>query len=170
MNRIADLRSTIKTLSEADACFREFALLTKSLAVADAKHELRVAGLAAAHVERTAAERQQLEAGRAAIAAFVDNNRALFEKPRTRKNDQGEYGLRTATELCITDQDALLEALMDRGYDTCMEVVRKPVKSAIRDRLNDGETLPGCTVNTGDTVVCKVSKALLDEARQEALE
>ena|GEM_PF-1493182 len=171
MTRIADLRTTIRTREEADAAFSEFALVAKRLAVADAKHELRLANLTQNHRDRTAADRDELAGLRERIARYIDANRPCFQKPnpRTRKTDQGEYGLRTATELLITSEEALFNTLMDRGYDDCMETVRKPVKPAIRERLKAGEALPGCMLNKGDTVVCKVAKALLDQAKEEAV-
>lgn len=170
MNRIADLRSTITTLEDADAAFREFALAEKRIAAADARFERDEAKRRAAHAERTLSDRKLSDAIKSRLAAFIDNNRALFKRPRTRKTEQGKYGLRTATELVIMAEDLLFDHLLERGYEDCFTTVRRPVKTAIRDRMIAGEHIPGCTINTGDTVVCKPFKSFLDEARQEATE
>jgi len=167
MNRIADLRSTIETLEEARETFRDYALCVKHIAAEDAKFERQIAQRTATHDQRTAPLKQQAEDLKLGLACFITANPGLFEKPRTVKTDFGEFGLRTVTELAITDRDAMLEACCDRGYDDCFERVLKPVKTAVRERIKAGEQFPGCTLKTGDTAVCKVAKALLDEAREE---
>jgi len=169
MNRIADLRTPITGIDEADRVFADLALASKRLAVEDARFERDDAARKIAYEQRTADLRGRVGEIKARLAAFINANLPLFAKPRKRKTAMGEYGLRTVTTLEITDEAALFDALMDLGYDDCMETVRTPVKPAIRDRLKAGETIPGCSLNRGDTAVCKVSKALLDEAKREAV-
>lgn len=167
MNRIADLRSPISTIEEADQTFRQYALAIKKIAVADARFERDHASRLMKHKADTQPLRAQAEELLGKIAHFIGAHGGLFKSPRTRKLDVCEYGLRTATELIIDNEDALLNLLMDRGYDDCMQTVRSVAKSNVRARLSAGEEIPHCHMNSGDTVVAKVSKALLNEARQD---
>jgi len=165
-NRIADLRSPVTTLEEARALFAQMALTEKRLAVSDARYERNQAQSLAEHREATAPRRLAVETMRGELAAYIAGHRSEFEDPRTVKTELGEFGLRTVTEVLITDFQTLMATLHERGYTECFEVVERPLKPALAKRLKAGEELPGAALNTGDTVVCKVSKALLDEARE----
>jgi hypothetical protein len=164
--RLADLRTVIASLADADAAFERLALIAKDLAVADARFDRRMAKAAAAHQDSTFDQRRDLAAIEADLALFVDAHRDCFAKPRTRKSELGEYGLRTVTDLVVDDAERLLSVLDDRGYTDCIETVRKVFKPAIKARLKEGERFPGCALRTGDTVVCKVNRALLDQAAE----
>jgi hypothetical protein len=166
-NRIADLRSTITTLEEARTAFAVYAVTAKEVAVYDARFDRDLAKRRATHESVTAIPRGEMAAIRERLVAFVSANRQLFEKPRTDKSPLGEFGLRTATELVIQDEEALVQSILERGYDDCMEVVRRPVKSALRKRIEAGETFPGAQVNTGDTVVCKVASDVIARAVED---
>jgi len=166
-NRIADLRSPITTPEQARDTHKDLALAVVACEVADARLEQRIARLKAQHAERTGPQRQAAEALRERLSAYINNHREQFKKPRTVKSEFGEFGLRTATELLIADEPALVSHLMEQGYTDCFETVRRPIKPAIKQRLNDGESVPGCSLNSGDTIVCKISKALIDEATED---
>lgn len=170
MNRIADLRSTVKSMAEAVELFRQWVLTTKVLAVAKARVEKRIAELKQQHLEANSGRLSALAEMRERLVAYINANRNQFHKPRTYKDELGEFGLRTATELHIADEAALLQDLMEKGYDDCYETVHRPLAKAIRKRMKDGERFPGCTLNSGDTAVCIPSKALIDEACREAIE
>jgi hypothetical protein len=60
---------------------------------------------------------------------------------------------------------ALMQTLLDRGYEDCLKTERKPIKDAIRARLDAGEIIPGATVRTAENdPVVKVSPKLLKDA------
>jgi hypothetical protein len=158
----------ITTLDQAKATFNELAAVELEIAKADAAFEHRIAKLKASHIEATA-DKTALHADLAEmLVAFVANNKSLFKDPRKVKTNMGAFGLQTVTDLLITDLDALDAAILERGYEGCMEVKRSPVKKAISARIAAGEQFPGCTVRSGDTVVYAVKKALVDQAKQEA--
>lgn len=169
-NRIADLRTSIKTLDEADKLFEEYVITAKRVAVADARHDLRVAKMQAAHNEKMLPDRELMAKLKEQIAGYVTAHREQFEKPRTRKTEQGEYGMRTVTDVEITNEQACIEALEGLGYIECFERIVKPVKKNIKRRLKAEENIPGAHLRTGDTVVCKPNKALIDEAKEQALD
>ncbi len=160
--RVADLRSRLSTVDQADDAFRRYALLCKKIHAADARLEEQLARRMETHRQRTAEDRDQAESLKADIVAFVDNHRELFQKPRTRKLEQGKYGLQTASELLVADEDALFNALMELGYEDCFETVRKPVKKRLRERIKNGEAIPHCTIREGDTVLCTPSRAFIE--------
>lgn len=168
--RLADLRTAVASLDQARVVFRDYVLAEKRLAAADALLERQIADRKAAHQQRCATDRAAADALQAALASFITANRSLFETPRTVKTDFGEFGLRTVTDVIVSDEAALFDELLERGYDECYTTVRKPLKPALRDRLAAGEVLAGCALRTGDTVICKPARALIDAARKEALE
>ena len=163
-NRIADLRSPIVDLDEAKTTFQAIALASKRLAVAQARYERAKADLAARYEGDTAARRSAVLELTERLAAFISTNRSLFTDPRTIKTELGEFGLRTVSELLVADEAGLFEHLQNQGYTECFDLVQKLVKPAITKRLKAGESLPGCTINSGDTVVCKVAKSVIEEA------
>lgn len=169
-NRLADMRSTVCSLDDAKAIADRIALAEKALAVASAKAEKRIADLKHTHAEATLPLVTDIAVDRAALAAFIVGHPHLFQNPRTVKTDLCKFGLQQVTDLIVHDQTALLERLMDLGYDDCMKVSRTPVKTAIKARMEDGETFPGCTIRTGDTAICIPHKAILDQAKQEAVQ
>jgi phage host-nuclease inhibitor protein Gam len=163
-NRIADLRTPIVNLDAAKETFSAIALASKRLAVAKARYERARADLAAHYEEETAPRRTAVEEMTGALSTWISANRDEFADPRTVKTELGEFGLRTVTSLIIGDEGTLIEHLMQAGYSDCFEVIRKLIKPAILKRLKADEPLPSCSINTGDTVVCKVSKTVLEEA------
>lgn len=166
MNRLADLRPQLASLEEADKCLQDMAQAACRIAVAQARAEHRIADVKARLVEQTAADSELLVDRERALASFITAHADLFQRPRKRATDFGSYGLQRVSDLQVQDATVLLQALLDRGYEDCIKTTRAPVKSAIAERIEAGETFPGCTLRTGDTAVCKVSKALLDEAKE----
>lgn len=162
--RLADLRPQLTNLDEAKAAFAELAQTELAITKADAAAELRIAKLKVEHAERTEADRARQAEIAAQLVGFIDANRGLFVKPRKIKTDLGTFGLQTVTDLDITDEAALLTEIMERGYDDCQKVTRRPLKSPIAARIITGETFPGCTLRTGDTAVYTVDKSLIREA------
>ena len=77
-------------------------------------------------------------------------------------------GLRKVTDTPIADEEAFIQFALVSGYDDLVETVRRPVKSAIRARIEDGEEIPGCELRVGDVATYTVDRALLREARESA--
>jgi hypothetical protein len=162
--RLADLRSAIASLDEAKTVFTDLAQAELALAKADAAFEHRIGRLKADHAARTEPDRRRREEKAAALCAFIEANKPLFARPRKVRTDLGAFGLQEVSDLVVTDEPALLKALADRRYEDCFKLLVRPLKPAIKARLEAGETLPGCHVRSGDTAVYKVDKTLLDEA------
>lgn len=166
MIRLSDNRTAIADLDGAKTIMQEIAKLTCELAHQEARVEKRIMAIKDDLAERTSIAREQLASLQESLGEFILANKDLFQKPRKVKSEFGEFGLQTVTELVVSDEDELLTFLMDRGYHDCMKVTRTIIKKQVAERM-EVETFPGCALKTGDTAVCKVAKALVDEARGE---
>ena len=166
--RLADLRPCIASFDQADSALQRYALIEAALNVKAARLNKRIAEAKAAFVEDSADLVAEKESLSAQISSFITDHRDAFVKPRTRKTQFGEYGLRTVSEVVIEDEDALVDLLMDRGYVECVEVLHKLQRPAIKKRLEAGESLTGARVNTGDTGVLKVAQSVIAAARASA--
>lgn len=163
-DRLADLRNVPLSLDDAGILMREIALIEKRLAVSGARLEKKVADAKAIHNAETEGRRLALDKLRERLAAFITANPGLFQDPRTVKTEFGAFGLRTVTEVGIVDQERALQAVRTAGYDDCFATLQSLILPAVRKRLEAGENIPGVLLRSGDVVVCKVSKTLIDEA------
>lgn len=168
--RLADLRTQIATMDEAKAVHAEIAQTRISLAAADAKFEARLAKLKAEHLAAVKPDREFAMESERDLAAYIDGNREKFEAPRKVTTEWGTFGLQKVTSLSVDDERAMLAYLSRRKMDDCFKLSLRPVATAIRERIEAGETIPGCAIKTGDTAVCTVSKSLLDRATKTAVE
>ena len=163
MERIADFRNVIPDLDAAKNMFDSIAILEKSLAVKRAKFEKRVAEMTAALDEEMADECSSLDSLKNQLAVFIESHPAHFENPRKIKTSCGSFGLETVSAVEITDAKELIAHLLEQGYDDALKVVHTPFKPAIMQRIKAGETIPGCRLLAGDTVVIKVNRTFLRE-------
>jgi hypothetical protein len=166
MIRLADLRSTITDLESAKKKGQEIALKTIAIEKSKAALEDKIAKLKAAHEEATAETRAALDADKAALSTWIAANPDKFQKPRTVKTEFLEFGLRTVTDLVVSDEPAAINHCLanDGLLGDVVVTVHKLDKTQARAAIAQGNVIPGCQVRTGDTCVCKVNKALIDEA------
>jgi phage host-nuclease inhibitor protein Gam len=155
------------TMDDAKANMQAIALATVRVKVHQAKAEKRLAEIKAATLEKVTEDLALIDTLKEALGAYIGAHKDEFQKPRTVKTEFGEFGLRTVTELLMKDKEAVLQALMEAGYQDCVETVHSPVKDAIRKRLEAGEVIPGAVINSGDTVVCRVNSDLVSCALKE---
>ncbi len=164
--RIRDLRPVINNIEEADQVMAEIARLECNIAVIEARAEKRIAAIKHDTALDTEQSTALLKSLKSAMGSFIEANRVLFEKPRKRKTPSGTYGLQKVTELVISNAEELIEEIMDRGYDNCIKIVRTPVKPAILQRMEDGEKFRCCSIFSGDAAVCKVTPAIIKDAKE----
>ena len=168
MNRISDLRNAPAELHDAISMFNRLAQSQIALAARDAMFEKQAARLKAAHVTGTESDREALKNMESDLMAFIQARRDLFKDPRKIKTDFGSFGLQTVSDVVVKNEERVIEDMLDKGYDDCVQITRKLLKSALRTRLDDGEKFPGVTLRSGDTAVYKVDKSLLDKAKSQA--
>jgi phage host-nuclease inhibitor protein Gam len=151
-----------------DALMEEIADREIAIAKANARYEAKVKAVKDEYEAAVAADRAALETAKTQLGAWIEANRDEFKRPRARTNAYGKYGLRTVSNLRITDGEALENELCKREYSDCIKLEFILVKPAIKKRLQEGEALPGAELEQGERAFCEVAKALLDQARQEA--
>ena len=163
--RIRDLRSDIKTLDDARACFDDLAMNILKLAAVDAAFERRIGKLKTAHAEAIAPEAEQIKEKEARLARFIEQNKALFQDPRKAQTSFGSFGLQALSEVVIARPEILEKYLREKGLKDCFKDVFTPVKTAIKKRLAKKEKIPGVFLKEGDAAVMQVSKAMLESAK-----
>lgn len=172
-NRIADLRTTL-TLEDTDRMMEEYARVAARKAALEARIERRIVELKAAEQPKLDNLDAAMTALREAIAIYISTHPTEFRRPRTRKTSFGEYGLRTVTSLEVppTNIPDLLAALVHEQMTDCYRESISLVKPACLERIQTSASdeaffrAHGVAAKTGDTVVLKVSKSLIDQARK----
>jgi len=165
--KLADTR-TADSLDEAKRLMAEVRRLTCAREVVVARAEKRIQQTTAAATKETEQIDSELGNVSEQLATFILANRALFAKPRAVKTSDGSFGLRTATQVEITNKNAALDYILDCGYDDCIRISRSLVKHKIAARIQNGENIKGCELRCGDIAYYKVAKALIEEARANA--
>ena len=133
-----------------------------------ARAEKKIAALTAEAERDTLALDRQLVGVEQRAIAILDENKNHFKDPRTVATPDGKYGFRSSSALNVTDEDALIDILLEHGYLDCCRTEHHLNKPVIRQRLVDGEKLPGCSVREFDDPVFEVKKALIREAIDDA--
>ncbi len=167
MNRIADARTTL-TLDDAKALMGEIAAQECAIIAHTTRAQRRIDQIKSDLDCSINAHQAEALAARERLSEYILAHRELFQNPRKIKCAHGEFGLQTVTDLIIEDEPTLINALMEHGYDDCFISTAKPVKKAIRKRLEAGEGIPGAVIRTGDTAVAVVNRDLLDQALARA--
>lgn len=166
-SRLSDTRD-VATIQDAEALMSRIRAATCERDIIIARAEKRIAAITAESIAATAPLDEQIEAAEQRLAGYILGHRDQFVKPRTHRNPDGEFGLRTATRLEITDEDALIEHILDNGYDDCIKIKRSLVKAAITKRL-EKEKLLGARLDTGEIAFCKVNSALVKQEVDNAI-
>lgn len=164
MKRLADARVVLHSLDDARMTMQHIAELTCQIKAEEAKVEKKIVSIKADLAARTQTAREELANFEEQLSDFILANKPQFQKPRKVKTEFGEFGLQTSTELVVTDEDSLLQELMERGYSDCQRVKRDINKKALVARIEDGESFPGALIKSGDTAVYKVAQHLVKEA------
>jgi len=167
-DRLADLRSTLTSMADADAAMQEITKLECQLAKAKAQAQAKINTVKSHLTESTRQPLADLNAHRAELTKFIVSHPDQFTKPRKRKTFWGSFGLRTVTSLHVDDEDRLIPWLRENGFGSCLHVTTKLDKEALTAELNAGTDIPGATLNRGDTAVCRPDNALIKQAKAEA--
>ena len=161
--RLADSRAyRSMTVQEADALFREIALLTVKISKIEAGYEKRIADLKAAANGETEPLEADLREKVAVLTAYIQANPERFIKPRQHQTDYGKYGVRTVSNLEITDEEAVKLAVKAQGIPALV-VTEKLDKKALEKAISDGQSIDGCELRRGEIASYTVAKALMEE-------
>lgn len=164
--RLTDPRTL--TTVDPDLLMQHIAELTIELEAQDAELEAAIAAIKAEHEENTAVAREDLAQLKDRLGRWIEAHPELFVKPKTRRNNWGEYGLRQVTDLDVEDAEQLLQLIIAANETELYTTKHALDKRAILARLQEGHTIAGARIRQGDVTVCKVAKALVDAARAAA--
>ena len=157
----------IRTVEDAKEVMSEIRQITCDREIVIARAEKLIAEITAQAMRDTSGHDERIKELEEQLCSFIMSNPDMFDKPRSVKTQDGKFGLRDSSRLEITDKDALLDCLMDRGYEDCLRISRSINKGKISNRITEhNETFPGCHVSAGEIAFYTVSKALIDEAKE----
>ena len=161
--RLSDNRALrAMTVQEADALFREIALLTVRIDKIEAGYEKRIAELKAAAQRETDPLKTDLRAKVAELTAYILANQERFAKPRQHQTDYGKYGLRSVANVEVLDEEAVKASVKAQGIPALI-VTEKLDRKAIEKAISDGLTVDGCELRRGEIASYTIAKALLEE-------
>jgi len=161
---LADTR--VDTIDRAKTLHEEIAHAKCRIESKRARREAAIAREKSKFIEDTAVDVQLIADNAKALTAIIFGNPDKFKDPRAIKTDFGEFGMRKAgNKLEVTDEEAAIQFALDNGYDDLVETTRTLIKDAAKDRINDGEEIPGCSLPKGEVAYYKISKALIESAR-----
>lgn len=150
------------TVQQADALFQEIALLTVKIEKTKAQYEKRIAELKAAAGRETEAPEAELREKAAVLTAYINDHPERFIKPRQHQTDYGKYGVRTVSNIEITDEEAVKAAVKANAIPALV-VIEKLDKKALEKAIGDGLSIPGCEMRRGEVASYTVAKALMEE-------
>lgn len=164
--RLADNRDALAmTEAEADALFQKIAEATIEQTAVAADYERQIAAIKA----KAAADNAQFEAIKApletSLSAYISVHAAdRFKSPRQRTTEWGKYGLRSVTNLQVTDEIAALISVKAQGIPAVV-TTEKLDKKVLAKAIADGKQITGVEIRTGELVRYDVAAPLLNKAR-----
>lgn len=167
---LADNRKFIAmTEVEADEVFASIAQLETECAAIDAVAEQRIAAIKRDAEDAAAIKRAEIIRKAAELERYITAHRDRFQSPRARKTNWGQYGLRTVTNVQVTNETELMAFATINNRRDLIEVVTKLDKSGVAAAIDKGEALPGAAKVTGERTFYKTAKALLDAAKNNVM-
>jgi len=165
--KLADTRKTA-TLEDAKKLLTALRQATCRRETIVARAEKRIADISAKAQEDAAPIDAEIAQLSGALRDFILANKPLFRKPKHVVTPDGKFGLQRASRVEVLDPDTALDYIFDRGYDECIKVKRSFNKPKIAARFDRGEPIPGCDYQQGEIAHYTITKALIEEARENA--
>lgn len=166
--KLADTRTM--TIDDTRRTLEALAHCQCTIASREARAEARIAAIKSACAAELAETRSAQAQYEAVLTAYILAHPDQFQRPRTVRTEFGEFGLRRVSNIEISDPDAAVQFVLDRGYPDCVETMHRLQKPALRERIKSGEAIPGCELRTGEEAFYKIDKAMLDAAGTIATE
>ncbi len=152
------------TADEADAVFQRIAEVTIEATAVAAQYEDQMSTI---KTQAAAAREDFLKILRpleAELEDYINARPERFQKPRMRRTEFGQYGLRSVTSLDIADEAAALASVKAQGIPALV-VTERLDKKAIEKAISDGLTISGAEMRSGEIVKYVVKKELLDRVK-----
>lgn len=147
------------TIEEADELFQKVALLEIQREKIHANYEKKIADLKLNCERELETISLELEYSSQELSAYILANPERFVKPRQRKTEYGQYGLRNVSSIRILDASS---AIMDVKAQKIPAIVitEKLDKKALEKAILSGKNISGVIVEKGEIASYKVTKAL----------
>lgn len=157
-----DRESQQMTVEQADSLFARLAVLDARIKRAAAETDQKIAALKKSYEERTAEDADQARQLAEELKGYISAHRDRFVKPRQRKTPFGQYGLRTATETRILDEQLVME-FSDKRDLGLYSVIRKIDKTAVGKAIAEYGEVAGAKLVSGDVASYTVAKSVLEQ-------
>jgi len=164
--RINDNRAALAMSSvDADLVFQQLAEVTIAATAAAAEYDQRIADIKAEAAKARAEFLKIINPLEKQLQDYISAHPERFIKPRMRQTEFGKYGLRTVTNLQITDEVAAVMSVKAQGIPAIV-VTEKLDKKALEKAISDGVTITGAEIRSGEVVKYDVKKELLDRIKK----
>jgi len=164
--RINDNRAALAmTAEDADRVFQKLAEVTLAATSAAAHYDNRVANIKAEAALFREEYMKILKPFERQLEDYITAHPERFAKPRMRQTEFGKYGLRSVTNLEITDETAVMISVKAQGIQAVI-VTEKLDKKALEKAISDGRQITGCEIRTGVIVKYDIKKELLDRIKK----
>ncbi len=160
--RINDNRAALAMTGEdADRVFQNLAETVIAATVAAAQADEQIAAIKAQAAEVREEYMKIIKPLETTLEDYINAHPERFIKPRMRKTEFGQYGLRSVTNLEISDEIAAMISCKAQGIQAIV-VTEKLNKKAVEKAISDGRQITGCEIRTGEIVKYDVRRELLD--------
>ena len=153
------------TADEADKLFAEIAELELAAAAIGADGDAEVQKLKDKYESLLAETKFQLPEKVTELTAYIQANPERFQKPRARKTPEGQYGLRSVSNLEINDELAIYNYAKEQGMTELFVTTVKINKDAVLKAINEGHPIPGAQLVSGERAFYKIAQELLAKAK-----
>ena len=144
------------SIGEADKLFEEIAVKETEIKKENAICDRKIAKLKSDLETKTAQLKADVAVLSKRLSEYVKNHKDRFIKPRQRTTNFGKYGVRTVTELVITDEQTIIEFAKENNLPF-FKVEYKVDKKAIEKALRKGSEAPGAYRKVGDIISYNVA-------------
>ena len=167
MNRVLNDNRKMQSMTadEADRLFAEIAELELQAAAIGADGDAAMQTLKTKYEQWLAEAKFQLPEKVTELTAYILANSERFQKPRARKTPEGQYGLRSVSNLEISDGSKVYAYVKGAGMNECFEIKVVLKKDAVLKALNEGHQIPGAEIVSGERAFYKVAQELLQKAK-----
>jgi len=163
--RINDNRAALAmSVEEADALFQELAERTIEATAIAARYEKRLAAIKAEAAEAREQSAKIIQPLEGQLEDYINAHPERFQKPRMRKTEFGQYGLRTVTNLQVFDEAGCIASVKAQQLPAIV-VTEKLDKKAVEKAISDGYDITGAEIRSGEIIKYVVKKELLDRVK-----
>lgn len=163
--RLNDNRAALAmSVDEADALFQALAERTIEATAVAAEHEKQMAIIKAKAAEDREVFQNIIKPLENQLEDYINAHPQRFERPRMRKTEFGQYGLRRVTSLDVFDEDAC-KASVKAQQIPAIVVTERLDKKAIEKAISDGFDVTGAEIRSGEIMKYVVKKELLDRVK-----